>query len=115
MDNNRLHPGQQAESYAGKSMESFVYLDEQSPIGVLRYTKTLRLVCTWCDNDDSVRNAASTTQAISDSVALAEASGFTEIIFQTNSSKLATFCSKLGFEGSQGEYVKYVTPAVQGK
>lgn len=109
LDNNEFHPGQKAEWYTGPNMYSTVYEDEQGPIGILRYTKTLRLCTVWVDNADHTRNGASIMQAIEDSVKLAEADGFTEIIFKTNSKLLAHFCvSKLGFEESQGEYRKDV-------
>lgn len=111
MDVNKFHPGQKAESYAGKHMQSFVYEDDTGPIGVLQCTKTLRLRTIWCNNDDHARNGPSVMQAIADSVKRAEASGFTEIIFQTDSPLLANFCTKkLGFEESRGEYRLEVTP-----
>lgn len=95
--------------YTQNGAYSEVYEDEQGPIGVLRYTKTLRLVTVWCDNHDRVRNAASTIQAITDAVSKAKASGFTDIIFNTQSPTLAKFCvNQLGFEESKGEYVRYV-------
>jgi hypothetical protein len=98
-----------AAQYTQDGAYSEVYEDEQGPIGVLRYTKTLRLLTVWCDNKDRVRNAASITQAITDAVAKAKASGFTDIIFNTQSPTLAKFCiDKLGFDESKGEYVKYV-------
>lgn len=109
LDNNKFHPGQKVEWYTGQNMFSKVYEDEQGPIGVLRYTKSLRLCTVWVDNDDRIRNGASIMQAIEDSVKLAEADGFSEILFKTNSKLLANFCvSKLGFEESQGEYRKEV-------
>jgi hypothetical protein len=99
----------EAADYTRDSAFSKVYQDEQGPIGVLRYTKTLRLVTVWCDNSDSRRNAASIIQAIKDSVELAKANGYTEIIFKTQSHKLANFCvENLGFVESQGEYIKEV-------
>ena|ERR1035437_8991057 len=96
-------------AYTKNTAYSEVYEDEVGPIGVLRYTKTLRLMTVWCDNKDRVRNAASVIKAINDAVAKAKASGFTDIIFNTQSPTLAKFCiTKLGFEESKGEYVKYV-------
>lgn len=109
LDRNEFHPGQKPEWYTGSNMYSVVYEDEQGPIGVLRYTKTLRLCTVWCDNADHTRNGASIIQAIKDSVEMAEQSGYTEILFKTNSKLLAAFCvGKLGFEESQGEYRKEV-------
>lgn len=95
--------------YTRDGTYSVVYEDDDGPIGVLRYTKTLRLFCTWCKNDDSRKNAAVTIQAIKDSVEKARSSGFTEIVFNTESPKLAKFCQEvLGFEESQGQYVKQI-------
>lgn len=109
--NNKFHPGEKPEWYMGPNMFSVVYEDEKGPVGVLRYTKTLRLCTVWVDNDDRLRNAASIMQAIEESVKLAQADGFTEIIFNTNSPQLANFCtSKLGFEESRGEYRLFVEP-----
>ena len=88
---------------------SEVYEDEVGPIGVLRYTKTLRLMTVWCDSKDRVRNGASVIQAISDAMVKAKKSGFTEIVYNTESPLLAKFCvDKLGFAESKGEYVKQV-------
>lgn len=86
-----------------------VYEDEEGPIGILRYTKTLRLVTVWCKNDDRVRNASSVIQAIEDSVALAKTHGYTEIVFNTESPTLARFCTRLGFQESKGQYVKQIS------
>lgn len=99
----------EVKNYTMDKAASYVYEDEKGPIGVLRYTKTLRLVTVWCDNKDRVRNAASIIKAISDAVAKAKASGFTDIIFNTQSPLLAKFCcERLGFEENKGEYIKYV-------
>jgi hypothetical protein len=109
LDANTFHPGEKPEWYTGENMYSEVYEDEQGPIGVLRYTKTLRLVTVWCDQNDKQRNAASIIQAIADATEKAIAAGFTEIIFKTNNSALAAFCTgKLGFVESAGEFTKFV-------
>lgn len=104
LDQNEFHPDQRPEYYVGPNKFSKIYEDEVGPIGVLRYTKSLRLATVWCDNNDRERNAASIIQAISDSVALAKESGFLEIIFETNSDLLKHFCTnKLGFEQAEGD------------
>ena len=96
--------------YTQDNVYSEVYEDEEGPIGVLRYSKTLRLVCVWCHNDDKKRNAAATIQSIKDAVAKAKASGYTEIIFNTESPTFANFCvNVLGFKENKGEYIKYVS------
>lgn len=97
-----------AKQYTMDNSFSEVYEDEAGPIGVLRYTKTLRLTTVWYDNHDRKRNAASVIQAISDAVTKAKASGFTEIVFNTESPTLAAFCQTLGFAESKGEYVLHV-------
>lgn len=96
--------------YTQDGAYSEVYEDEVGPIGVLRYTKTLRLMTVWVDNNDKERNAASVIQAISDAVVKAKASGFSEIVFNTQSPTLAAFCThKLGFQESNGEYIKQIS------
>jgi len=77
--------------YVMKNAYSVVYEDEQGPIGVLRYTKTLRLVCVWCDNADKRRNAASAVQAVKDAVAQAKANGYTDVTCATESPLLKKF------------------------
>jgi hypothetical protein len=77
---------------------SVVYEDEQGPIGVLRYTKTLRLVCVWCDNDDKKRNAAGAVQAVIDAVEQAKSNGFTDIVCETESPLLKKYyIERFGF------------------
>jgi hypothetical protein len=88
---------------------SVVYEDEQGPIGVLRYTKTLRLVCVFCDNDDKLRNAAGAAQAVIDAVAQAKANGFTEISCETESPSLKKFyVERLGFKEAGNTLVLHV-------
>jgi hypothetical protein len=104
-----LHPNQKAEHYVGDNKYCEVYEDEIGPIGILRYTKTLRLCATWVNNEDRQRNAASIIQAIADATEKAKANGFTEVIFQSDSPAYAKFCiDKLGFVESHGEFIKYV-------
>jgi hypothetical protein len=78
---------------------SVIYEDEKGPIGILRYTKTLRLVCVFCDNDDKERNAAGAIQAVVDAVAQAKANGFVDVICETESPSLKKFyVNHLGFK-----------------
>jgi|ERR1017187_5012636 hypothetical protein len=95
-------------NYTQDGAYSEVYEDEKGPIAVLRYTKTLRLVGVWCDNKDFRRNALATMKALEDATNKAKASGFTDIIFTTESPTLARFCKRLGFQESGEQYVKYV-------
>ena len=103
------HPDQRVEHYIGDNKYCEVYEDESGPIGVLRYTKTLRLCATWVNNEDRARNAQSIIQAVEDAIGKAKANGFTEIAFQSDSPSYAKFCTdKLGFLESRGEFIKYV-------
>lgn len=103
IDQNEFHPNQKTSYYTGEKMYTEIYEDETSPIGFLRYTKALRLCTVWCDNGDRVRNGASIMQAIENSVKLAIADGFNEILFETNSPLLEKFCtSKLDFKKAEG-------------
>lgn len=97
-----------APDYTRNGAYSEIYEDEKGPIAVLRYTKTLRLVGVWCDNKDFRRNALATMKALEDATNKAKASGFSDIIFTTESPTLARFCKRLGFEKSGEQYVKYV-------
>jgi len=96
------------DQYAQKGSSSEVYEDDAGPICILRYTKTLRIVAVWCNNSDKLRNAKSAFKAFADTVSKAKANGYSDIIFNTESPTLAKFCVKLGFEKSDGQYVKYV-------
>jgi len=108
--NNRFDPDCQPSWYVAPGRYAEVYEHEGSPVGVISYSKSLRLRSIWCDVDDRETNAKSIIQAIEDAVQKARAAGFTEIIFQTDNPALAKFCtSKLGFEESRGEFIKYVS------
>ena len=97
------------EQYTMDHAYSVIYEDEKGPIGVLRYTKTLRLVCVFCDNDDKERNAAGAIQAVVDAVAQAKANGFTEILCETESESLKRFYVKhLGFKEAGKTLVLHV-------
>ena len=99
----------QSGEYTMDHAYSVVYEDEKGPIGVLRYTKTLRLVCVFCDNNDKERNAAGAAQAVIDAVAQAKANGFTEILCETESPLLKKFyVEKLGFKEAGNTLVLHV-------
>lgn len=76
---------------------SEVYEDKDGPIGILRYTKTLRLVCVWCDNKDLKRNAVGAAKAVRDAITKAKTNGYTDIIFETESPTLQKFMEAQGF------------------
>ena len=94
--------------YLMQGAYSVVYEDEQGPIGVLRYTKILRLVAVWCNNADKRRNAASAVQAVKDAVEQAKANGYTDIVCQTDSESLKRFyVTQLGFKEAGRTLVLY--------
>jgi len=89
----------EAKNYTMDNSFSVVYEDEQGPIGVLRYTKTLRLVCVFCDNEDKQRNAVGAIQAVKDAIVQAKANGFVDVICETESESLKKFyVNHLGFK-----------------
>jgi hypothetical protein len=99
----------EAKNYTMDHAYSVVYEDEKGPVGVLRYTKTLRLVCVWCDNDDKRRNATGAVQAIIDAVQQAKANGFTDVVCETESESLKKFyVEKLGFKEAGNTLVLHV-------
>jgi hypothetical protein len=83
--------------------------DSRGPIAFVRYTKSLRISCTWNDEKDVHRNAKAIIFGIRDAVDRARASGFTEILITTESEKLATFFERvLGMKKSQQEFLLQV-------
>ena len=94
--------------YTMDNAYSEVYEDEAGPIGVLRCTKTLRMVSVWCDNSDKKRNATSTIAAVKAVVERAKASGFVDVIFETDNEGLSVFCRTLGFVPSGNTMVLHV-------
>jgi len=87
---------------------SEVYEGEKGPICVLRYSKTLRIMAVWCKNEDRRRNAVATIQATKDAISRAKESGFTDIIFETESPSLADFCEQLGFKRAGNTLVLHI-------
>ena len=86
-----------AKNYTMDNSFSEVYEDKNGPVGVLRCTKTIRMVSVWCDNKNKRRNAAVTIKAVQNVIERAKAAGFLNIIFETDNEELASFCEKLGF------------------
>jgi hypothetical protein len=83
--------------------------DSRGPIAFVRYTKSLRISCIWDDEKDVHRNARAIVVGILDAVQKARASGFTEIVIQTQSEKLATFFEKvLRMKRSREEFLLQV-------
>ena len=102
-------PHSDAGYYTLNGSYSEVYEDSSGPVGVLRYSKALRLVAVFNDNDKSLQNAKTVIKMVTDAVNRAKSNGFTEVIFNTQSETLANFCTqKLGFFESKGEYVRAV-------
>ena len=107
LDGNEFHLDQKTEHYTGPDMYSVVYEDSKGPIGIVRYTKAttngLRLCAVWCDNSESRRNAIATLYAIRDTVELARAHGYTEIVFDSTVERLRKFMGLLGFKPTDGD------------
>jgi hypothetical protein len=83
--------------------------DQHGPIAFVRYTKSLRISCIWDDEKDVHRNARAIVAGILDAVQKARASGFTEIVIQTQSEKLAIFFEKvLRMKRSREEFLLQV-------
>lgn len=83
--------------------------DSKGPIAFVRYTKSLRISCTWSDEKDVHRNARAIIFGVRDALNRAHASGFTEVIITTESEKLATFFARvLGMKKSQQEFLLQV-------
>ena len=103
------YPHAKLYDYIRDNTFSEVYEDEAGPIGVIRYTKTLRFIAVLCDNKDKRRNAAVVIKALSDAIAQAKANGYTEVTFTSDSPSLIKFCiDRCGFVERNGEYTKYV-------
>ena len=85
-----------------------VIRDQNGPIAFTRYTKSLRICCVWNDDQDNSRNAKAILFGIKDAVEKARASGFSEILIQSDNPKLATFLTRIGMHESKGEFLLYV-------
>lgn len=83
--------------------------DSKGPIAFVRYTKSLRISCMWNDETDNHRNGRAVLNGILDAIKKARASGFTEIIINTESEKLATFFERiLKMKRSRDEFLLQV-------
>lgn len=80
--------------------------DQNGPITFVRFTKTLRVCCTWVDAEDTRRNARAIIFGVLEAVQTARANGFAEIVIQTDHPKLAAFLEKAcGMKNSKGEFL----------
>jgi hypothetical protein len=90
-----------------KRTETQVYLDGEKPIAFVRCAKSLRLDIQFRDNGDKRANAALLMQNLEAFCKRAVDSGFTEIVFCTDSPELLAFCTaKCGFNAVNGELRK---------
>ena len=110
IDRSTFHPGEWKVSDFIHTPESpkvsTVIEDSHGPIAFVRFTKTLRITCTWVDGGDVCRNARAIIFGIRDAVQMARANGFTEIIIQTDHEKLAIFLERiLGMKQSGSEFL----------
>jgi hypothetical protein len=119
IDRNTIHPGEWSVKHFYDDPEDPDALkipkevttmsDQQGPIVFVRYTKSLRISCVWNDEKDNHRNGRAVVNGILDAVTKARASGFTELIIQTQSEKLATFFEKiLKMRRSRDEFILQV-------
>jgi hypothetical protein len=105
LDTSVAHVGQKAEAYTGENMQSDIYEDSTGPIVCVCYTKSLRLCTAWYSEDDLRRNAVAILRGMQETIQRAKASGFTEILFDTESEKMRKFMSHLGFKTETGTMV----------
>jgi hypothetical protein len=103
------------DSHAGTDPEFFyapgsvcnVYEDELGTVLFCRGAKALRLDIQFVFNEDFARNRNMLLNGFPQLEAKAKASGFTELIFFSNSPLLVRFCTqKLGFRAVAGELRK---------
>lgn len=95
IDADQFHPGEWQVEHFTPPMLTNVVEDQNGPIVFVRYTKTLRISCIWCDGADISRNARAIIQGLNDAVQKARASGFTEIIATTTHERLAVFLERV--------------------
>jgi hypothetical protein len=110
IDRDIFHPGEWKVEHFIHTPESpkvsTVIEDSKGPIAFVRFTKTLRIACTWADGCDTCRNARAIIFGIRDAVQMARANGFTEIVIQTDHDKLAVFLERvLGMKHSGHEFL----------
>lgn len=86
-----------------------VYEDEKGPVMFVRGTKALRIDIQFVDNDDTERNAAVMLGEFQKFAEQIKQSGFTELVFDTNSPALKVFCKRrFGFREVNGELRKFL-------
>lgn len=86
-----------------------VYEDDKGPVLFLRGTKSLRLDIQFVSNNDFERNRGTMLDGFPGLIERAKRSGFTEIVFCSNSPLLMRFCrQKFGFEPVNGELRKLI-------
>lgn len=101
IDNDKIHPGtwEVKEFYDDPADENALKIikqvevieDDKSPIAFVRYTKTLRICAVWADPEDRARNSRAVIRGIRNAIKTGRASGFTELIIQTDYEPLANF------------------------
>lgn len=84
-----------------------VYSDELGPVLFVRNAKSLRVDIQFVDNEDRARNAKVLLNQFEIFTERARASGYTELVFCTNSPMLKEFCKKqFGYKEIDGELRK---------
>jgi hypothetical protein len=104
-----FHQGTNVDFFYDQRSICNVYEDDDGPVMVVRGTKALRLDIQYLDNNDAKRNMRIMLDGFDDLAHKARESGFTEIVFNTNSPLLAQFCKKrFGFVESAGELRRFL-------
>jgi hypothetical protein len=103
------HKDTQPEFFLAPGTVAKVYEDEQGPILIVRGSKALRLDLQYIDNNDTRRNLTAMLGGFDGLVTKAKENGFQEVIFNTNSPLLETFCiRRFGFVKSGNELRKLI-------
>ena len=89
-----LPPDPEAKEYQ-PAVESEVIENSKGPVSFVRYTKSLRISCVWADESSMTNNAKAVILGIQNAVQKARASGFSEVIINTEHPKLADFLEKV--------------------
>jgi hypothetical protein len=77
------------------AVQAEVIENKNGPIAFVRFTKTLRISCVWANESSMTNNAKAVIRGIQDAVQKARASGFSEIVINTEHPKLAEFLERV--------------------
>lgn len=95
---DQVHPGLWTkEHFTRANTQSEVIEDSRGPVSYVLFTKSLRISCVWHDYETPSRNAKAVLLGLQDAVEKAKASGFTEILIESEHWPLRLFLRKVGF------------------